>query len=95
MPEALRPDAIERPHPSRFAADRFGYHAALRAHAAAVEAGQAGYLDPTTGLFVMTAAYHVARGRCCANDCRHCPYVGAPAAPSSVEPTGSSGPRPS
>jgi hypothetical protein len=26
------------------------------------------------GLFVFTAAYHLKRGHCCHNDCRHCPY---------------------
>lgn len=26
------------------------------------------------GLFVFTAAYHLRRGYCCNNDCRHCPY---------------------
>ena len=36
--------------------------------------GEPGYLDPDTGLFVITAAEHVRRGHCCANDCRHCPY---------------------
>ena len=39
-----------------------------------MEAHDPGYLDPITGLFVITAAEHVRRGHCCANDCRHCPY---------------------
>ena len=26
------------------------------------------------GLMVMTAAYHLKRGFCCGNGCRHCPY---------------------
>jgi len=26
------------------------------------------------GLMVLTEAYHLARGRCCGNACRHCPY---------------------
>ncbi|MEX2292957.1 MAG: DUF5522 domain-containing protein [Acidimicrobiales bacterium] len=46
----------------------------LGAHSDAVEAGQPGYLDPVSGLFVITAAEHARRGHCCANDCRHCPY---------------------
>jgi hypothetical protein len=25
-------------------------------------------------LMVFTAAYHLKRGYCCENDCRHCPY---------------------
>lgn len=43
-------------------------------HGAAVASGQAGYLDPQTGLFVLTAAYLEARGTCCDSGCRHCPY---------------------
>jgi len=26
------------------------------------------------GLMVMTESYHLKRGYCCENDCRHCPY---------------------
>lgn len=26
------------------------------------------------GLMVFTAAYHLKRGYCCGNGCRHCPY---------------------
>ena len=38
-------------------------------------ASEAGYSDPETGLFVLTAAYLRDRGTCCDNRCRHCPYV--------------------
>jgi hypothetical protein len=44
------------------------------AHAAAVAAGEPGYSDPATGLFVFTAAALRARETCCGSDCRHCPY---------------------
>jgi Family of unknown function (DUF5522) len=44
------------------------------AHAAAIATGQAGYTDPVSGLFVLTAAYLKNRGTCCGNGCRHCPY---------------------
>ena len=27
------------------------------------------------GLMVFTSAYHLKRGYCCKNKCRHCPYV--------------------
>jgi hypothetical protein len=37
--------------------------------------GEPGYIDPQSGLFVFTAAYHAERGTCCKSDCRHCPYV--------------------
>jgi hypothetical protein len=48
--------------------------AAQRAHDAAVEAGQPGYVDPDTGFFVFTAAALAERGECCGSGCRHCPY---------------------
>jgi hypothetical protein len=44
------------------------------AHQQATEAGDDGYLDPASGLFVFTAAYLAARGTCCNSACRHCPY---------------------
>lgn len=31
------------------------------------------YYD-ANGRFVMTAAYHLKRGYCCGNGCKHCPY---------------------
>jgi hypothetical protein len=46
----------------------------MRRHSEAIAAGQPGYLDPGTGLFVITAQQHLDRGRCCGNGCRHCPY---------------------
>ncbi len=30
------------------------------------------YLE--NGFFVFTAQYHLKRGYCCGNGCRHCPY---------------------
>jgi hypothetical protein len=33
------------------------------------------YMDG--GKFVFTATYHLKRGFCCNNTCRHCPYKGA------------------
>jgi hypothetical protein len=72
---APRPDAVERPHASRLDPRRPGYDAILDAHRRAVLAGDAGYLDPETGLFVLTAGFLAARGTCCGRGCRHCPYV--------------------
>ena len=46
----------------------------VAAHDAAVTAGEAGYIDPESGLFVLTAAYLAERGTCCDQGCRHCPY---------------------
>ena len=45
-----------------------------RRHQAAIDAGQPGYADPDTGLFVFTSAYLLERGTCCDSGCRHCPY---------------------
>jgi len=48
--------------------------AARAAHDRAQTRGEPGYLDPVTGLFVMTAAALLAQGNCCGRGCRHCPY---------------------
>ena len=74
MSQTPAPRSLFEPHPERLALDDPDRARILAAHRAAVEAGEAGYLDPRTGLFVITAAEHVRRGHCCANDCRHCPY---------------------
>jgi hypothetical protein len=47
----------------------------LAAHQAAVERGAPLYLDPETGLAVLTSAELLDRGRCCDTGCRHCPYL--------------------
>jgi hypothetical protein len=49
---------------------------AQAAHDEAEARGDDGYLDPSTGLFVLTATYLRERGACCGNGCRHCPYDG-------------------
>jgi Family of unknown function (DUF5522) len=46
----------------------------LKAHARAISDGEDGYLDPGTGLFVLTADFLTRRGQCCGRGCRHCPY---------------------
>jgi hypothetical protein len=66
--------SLFEPHPERLPHDHPRRDEILAAHRAAVVAGEPGYIDPETGLFVITAAEHVRRGSCCANDCRHCPY---------------------
>ncbi|WP_369819653.1 DUF5522 domain-containing protein [Actinoplanes sp. TFC3] len=63
------------PHPSRLALDHPHRAEILAAHRAAVQAGEAGYLDPDTQLFVLTAAFLSKRGTCCGRGCRHCPYI--------------------
>jgi hypothetical protein len=66
---------FDEPHPSRVDLDDPRRDVILRAHAAALDAGEPGYIDPFSGLFVLTAAELAAAGTCCDNGCRHCPYV--------------------
>jgi hypothetical protein len=72
-PLADRP--LSTPARTRLAADHPRRTEILAAHGAALDSGAAGYRDPSTGLFVLTAAWLAARGTCCDNGCRHCPYV--------------------
>ncbi len=44
------------------------------AHNEAVQTNRETYLDPATGFQVWTSAALLARGTCCQNTCRHCPY---------------------
>lgn len=74
MPDPLPPER-RRPHPGRFGPHHPGFAAAMAAHDAAEEAGQPGYLDPATGLYVMTASSLWDRGSCCESGCRHCPFL--------------------
>lgn len=69
-----RPGYLEGPHPARFDQRTEGFAESLGAHDLAIAAGEAGYVDPRTGLFVLTAAYLVDRGYCCDQGCRHCPW---------------------
>ena len=66
---------LTEPHPSRLPLDHPRRAEILGAHAAALAAGEAGYLDPETGLFVLTAGFLARRGTCCGRGCRHCPYT--------------------
>ena len=69
----------QEPHPARLAPGHPRRAEILAAHAAALARGDAGYLDPDTGLFVLTAGFLARRGACCGRGCRHCPYAGTPA----------------
>jgi hypothetical protein len=73
--EALAGRSLTEPHPDRLPLDHPERAEILRRHAAALDAGAAGYLDPQTGLFVLTAGYLADRARCCGRGCRHCPYT--------------------
>lgn len=72
-PLADRPPG--EPHPSRLAADHPRRAEILARHEAALAAGEAGYTDPESGLFVLSSAYLAERGTCCDGGCRHCPYL--------------------
>lgn len=69
------PEERRRPLSARVPADPATRAAIVAAHERACADGQAGYLDPVSGLFVFTATHHWDRGRCCENGCRHCPYA--------------------
>lgn len=43
-------------------------------HEQAVANGEHYYTDAQSGFLVFTELYHLARGTCCQNVCRHCPY---------------------
>jgi hypothetical protein len=75
MPDRLASRALDEPHASRLSVDDPRRAEILAAHGNAVSAGETGYADPATGLFVFTAAYLMARATCCDSSCRHCPYV--------------------
>ncbi|WP_376771121.1 DUF5522 domain-containing protein [Rhizomonospora bruguierae] len=71
-PLAERP--LTEPHPARLAPDHPHREGILSAHAEALATDRPGYLDPETGLFVLTAGFLARRGTCCGRGCRHCPY---------------------
>jgi Family of unknown function (DUF5522) len=75
MSDRLADRAWDQPHPTRLPPDAAGRAQILAAHAAAVESGDAGYLDPATGLYALTSVFLAKRGTCCGRGCRHCPYV--------------------
>jgi hypothetical protein len=56
-------------------ADHPAYDAIVRAHRAALHDGADTYVDPVSGLVVLTAASLARRGTCCGSGCRHCPYA--------------------
>ena len=49
--------SFTRRTPARLPPSTPGYDAIVAAHETAIVNGEPGYLDPMTGLFVMTAAY--------------------------------------
>jgi hypothetical protein len=70
---SLRP--LTEPAVRRLALETPGRPEILARHAEALANGAAGYPDPTSGLFVLTAQFLADRGFCCTRGCRHCPYA--------------------
>ena len=68
-----RPLAV--PHPARLSPTHRSRAQILAAHDAALAHDEDGYVDPSTGWWVFSAAHLLDRGTCCENGCRHCPYV--------------------
>ena len=66
---------LTTPAASRLPLDRPDRDRILAAHGRAIDTGESGYIDPASGLFVLTAAFLADRGYCCERGCRHCPYV--------------------
>ena len=76
MRDELADRPLTQPHPDRLPPDHPDRARILDAHATALANGDDGYLDPSSGLFVLTAEFLRRRGFCCERGCRHCPYVG-------------------
>lgn len=74
-PDPLADRPLTRPLASRLPADPGHRQTVLAAHADALERGERMYLDPATGLWVLTARHLAERGYCCQRGCRHCPYA--------------------
>jgi Family of unknown function (DUF5522) len=75
MGEPLADRPLTEPHPGRLAPSDPAYGQIIEAHADALRRGAPLYVDPVSGLSVLTAGYLADRGTCCDNGCRHCPYV--------------------
>ena len=72
------PPARLVPRADRLDPGRPDFVAVMDAHHAPLLVGEAGYIDPSSGLFALTARTLADRGSCCESGCRHCPY-GEPA----------------
>ena len=67
--------ALALPHPDRLDLRDPTARAVVSAHDTALEVGAAGYSDPASGLFVLTARRLRAQADCCERGCRHCPWL--------------------
>ena len=75
MSDRLSQRALAVPHAARLSFDDPYYAAIIVAHDTALAAGDDGYNDPATGLYVFTAEFLARSDMCCEAHCRHCPYI--------------------
>jgi hypothetical protein len=69
------PEGRIDPAPHRLSPAHPAFARIVETHRRAVAAGESGYRDPLTGLYVFTALALWGRGVCCETGCRHCPFV--------------------
>jgi Family of unknown function (DUF5522) len=74
-PDELAARPFTEPHAQRLSPEDPFYPEIIRVHAEAMRTGADTYMDPRSGLTVLTAGYLARRGYCCESGCRHCPYV--------------------
>jgi hypothetical protein len=75
MGDPLADRPLTEPHRDRLSPAHPAYPEIIRAHADALSRGEFTYIDPVSGLSVLTAGYLRERGTCCDSGCRHCPYL--------------------
>ena len=73
--EVLAARPLTQPALARLPIDSPKRQEILAAHAHALGRHLSGYLDPESGLFVLSAWFLAERGYCCERGCRHCPYI--------------------
>jgi hypothetical protein len=69
------PEERRWPLLARLPTDPAAREAVLTAHHRAMAEGRPAYLDPGTGLIVLTAGSLWLTGSCCGSGCRHCPFA--------------------
>lgn len=72
--QRLRPDGVDVARPDRLSPGHPRHDEIVSAHGEAVADRRSVYVDPVSGLSVMTARFLAERGYCCGSGCRHCPY---------------------
>jgi hypothetical protein len=72
-PRAL-PRELDQPHPDRLSQEHPRFDEIIFKHNLSITLEQPGYLDPETGYFVFNAKALADNGKCCAMECRHCPF---------------------